>query len=569
MMLLLKMKEHGFINEQEYGTALTEQVTFSKNDDNGIRAPHFVFFVREYLEEKYGTERVSEGGLTVVTTLDWKLQEQAEEIVKRNALKNEKVYNAENAALVAIDPKTGQILSMVGSRDYFDDKIDGKYNVAVAERQPGSSFKPFAYATAFAKGLRPETVVFDLPTQFSTNCAADDFSTSDTCYSPGNYDDTFRGPMSLRDALSQSVNIPAVKVLYIAGIKETLDTAKRLGITTLNRPLQQYGLPLVLGGGEVKLLDIVSAYGVFANNGTRHPATPILSIKDKEGDTVEEYTAQEEQALDSDVAKTINNVLSDNTARIPAFGANSALVISGRTVAAKTGTTNDYRDVWIIGYTPSIAVGAWAGNNNNTPMEKKVAGFIVAPLWNEFMQAALKDTVDEPFDPPSEKPDDVAPILKGVWQTEEGVHSILYWINKDAPLGPRPEYPARDGQFLLWEYPVQYWAQNGGVPAIPETSVAEVPSTPSTPSAPPFFITSPQQGARIPRNTLMTVQVSNPFGENLQKVSYSINGVFIGTSQGAPFSISFVPTTPGQTVIQVIGVSTLGEYRTQTTVFVE
>lgn len=569
-LVLLKMKENGFITEEEYQKTLTEQVVFSQNEENGIRAPHFVFYIREYLEEKYGTDMVSEGGLQVITTLDWELQEQAEEIVRSHALRNESTFNAENAALVAIDPKNGHILTMVGSRGYFDDAIDGKYNIALAERQPGSSFKPFVYATAFAKGYTPDTVVFDVPTQFNANCAPNDFETHDACYAPGNYDSLFRGPMTLRDALAQSVNIPAVKALYLSGVRESLDTAERLGITTLTRPIGEYGLPLVLGGGEVTLLEMVSAYATFAHDGVRNPHVGILKVTDANGKVLEEYEENKEQALDAEVARYINNILSDNTARTPAFGSSSALLIPGYDVAAKTGTTNDYRDVWIVGYTPTIAVGAWAGNNDNSPMEKKVAGFIIAPLWNEFMRVALAHVPTESFIPPTPKEEREGPaILYGDWSGNgSGVHSILYWVNKDNPLGPSPSNPALDSQFSLWEYGVLAWLTGStttplvGAPT-PPTETFVVPHTQ------PLTIQYPTPGMNHPIGTLLSIRIHNPYGSALKKVAYSVNGVFIGSSDKEPFSISFVPVVSGPTIVTVVASGTMGEVRSQVSFFVQ
>ncbi len=568
-LVLLKMKERTFITEEEYSAALVEKVTFTASDYGGIKAPHFVFYVREYLEEKYGVNAVNEEGLEVITTLDFDLQRQAEDIVTKHALENEKTFNAENASLVAIDPKTGHILSMVGSRGYFDENIEGKYNIALAQRQPGSSFKPFVYATAFAKGYTPDTVVFDVPTQFNSSCPIDDLLTHDECYAPQNYDGVFRGPMTLRDALAQSVNIPAVKVLYLAGVKESLDTAKRLGITTLTRPLGYYGLPLVLGGGEVTLLEMVSAYGVFANDGVRNPSTAILSVKDASGEELEKFTEKPLQAIDAEVARTMNEVLSDNNARIPAFGERSALVVPGYTVAVKTGTTNDYRDVWIIGYTPTLAVGAWAGNNDNRAMEKKVAGFIIAPLWNEFMQYALPKMEEVAFTPPAEiNTEEGNPILHGVWsQPGEGIHSILYFIDKENPLGPKPTNPQKDSQFRAWEYSAQVWA--GTIQ--PSTTPAVVLPPFVTPPVlqTPFLITSPREGAHHQKGTLLTVEVNHIPTNPLKKVAYYLNGVFIGASDRTPFSISVVPSVSGPLRIQAVAESVQGVLQSTTAIIID
>ena len=486
-LVLDQMRKHEFISEEEYTAAKDERVTFKPQSNQNIKAPHFVFYVRDYLIEKYGEESLAERGLKVITTLDYKLQQEAEKIVLEKALYNEKTYNAENAALVASDPTTGQILVMVGSRNYFDENIDGNFNIAIAERQPGSSFKPFVYAAAFQKGYTPETTVFDLKTQFSTNCAPDNFTSEEGCYSPENYDHKFRGPVSFRNALAQSLNIPAVKALYLAGIKESLKMARDLGITTLGNQ-NQYGLTLVLGGGEVKLLEMVGAYGTFANEGVRNELQAIMRIEDTKGTVLEEFEAKPKPVLDRSIALQISDILSDNVARAPLFGSNSPLNFPNRDVAAKTGTTNDKRDVWVLGYTPNLVVGAWAGNNDNSSMSE-ISGLIIAPLWRQFMDVALKEVETKSFSAPPRTPDTIKPVLRGVWfdpselvqenQNEEenepseetntlvpelnlenavfGAHSILYFVNKDDPRGAPPSNPQNDPQFVLWEYPVSLW----------------------------------------------------------------------------------------------------------------
>lgn len=474
-LVLSRMRELNFITDQDLEAARKEIVVFDAQAVSGIRAPHFVFFVREQLEREFGRRTLEEAGWKVITTLDMELQEVAEKTVREYALKNAEDFNAENAALVAIDPKTGDIITMVGSRDYFDEEIDGNFNIALATRQPGSAFKPFVYAQAFREGYAPETVLFDVQTQFSTTCAVNNFTSENGCYSPQNYDFAYRGPMTLRDALAQSVNVPAVKALYLVGIPDAVRLARSMGIGTLLDP-ERLGLTLVLGGGEVTLLDMVSAYGVFANEGVRNQYRSILKIEDLSGSEVRSYPVVQSRVLEEEVALSISDVLSDNVARTPAFGANSPLNFPGYHVAAKTGTTNDSRDAWIVGYSPTIAVGAWAGNNNNTPMVKQVAGFIVAPMWNEFMRVALTKYPSEPFpEPRSLISENDKPILRGIWEGVDiasdpsggmritaNIHSILYWLDKNDPRGPRPENPSLDPQFKYWEFSVEQWkARNG------------------------------------------------------------------------------------------------------------
>ncbi|MEK7190315.1 MAG: transglycosylase domain-containing protein, partial [Patescibacteria group bacterium] len=422
-LVLSRMLELKFITKEEYLKAKSEAVVFVLPATQGIKAPHFVFFIKDYLEQKYGVEMVENGGLKVITTLDFDLETKAEQLIKEGALQNEKDWNGKNAGLVAIDPKTGQILVMVGSRDYFDKTIDGNYNIATANRQPGSSFKPFIYATAFNKSFTPETVLFDLPTEFQTTCdargkALPGHSQKD-CYMPDNYDGKYRGPLSLRDALAQSINLPAVKLFYLAGLPDSLQTAETMGISTL-KDVNRYGLTLVIGGGEVSLLDMTSAYGVFANSGIKSPYTGILKVEDLSGKTLEEFQSNSQEVLPKNTALTISDILSDNKARAPTFGLNSSLNIPGKNVAAKTGTTNNNKDAWTIGYTPSIVAGVWAGNNDNLPMKK--GGVAVAgPIWNKFMNEALAKIPAESFEKPNLEidPMKVKPVLRGFWQGNE------------------------------------------------------------------------------------------------------------------------------------------------------
>lgn len=468
-LVLREMLRSGFVSQEEYDAAVKEKVSFIAKGDSSIKAPHFVFYVIDYIKKKYGEEALNSGGLRVTTSLNYDLQSIGEKIVYDYALQNKINFNAENAAIVATDPKTGEILTMVGSRDYFDKEIDGAFNVTLAKRQPGSTIKPFVYAEAFIKGYTPDTVLFDLKTQFSTSCAPDNLTMENGCYAPENYDSVFRGPITLRSALAQSINVPSVKVLYLAGLNESIRLARDMGMESLNNK-GDYGLTLVLGGGEVTPLEITGAYGVFANGGVKTKITPVIEIKDKNGQTLEKHEPNQNQILEKEIALKISDILSDNEARAPSFGQTSALYFANRDVAVKTGTTNNYKDAWIVGYTPNIAVGAWAGNNDNTPMEKKVAGFIVAPMWRAFMDQALAKIPNEQFEEPLvEDRAQLKPALQGIWQGGKfennnsvvvgGVHSILNWVNKDDPRGEYPINPNYDSQFERWEYGVRKWAQ--------------------------------------------------------------------------------------------------------------
>ena len=572
--VLSRMHELKFISDIDYEQAKKEVITFNPQQIRGIRAPHFVFFIKDYLEQKYGSELVERGGLKVTTTLDYNLEEKAEQFVKEGALENEKNWNGENAALVAIDPKTGQILTMAGSRNYFDKEIDGNYNIATAHRQPGSSFKPFIYATAFTKGFTPDTVLFDLPTEFQTTCDSKGVAlpkhNQKDCYMPDNYDGKFRGPISLRNALAQSINVPAVKLFYLSGLPDSLKTAEDMGISTL-KDINQYGLTLVIGGGEVTLLDITSAYGVFANDGNRNPYTGILKVEKLNGEILEEYKINtKEEVIPKNTALTLTDILSDNIARTPTFGVNSALLLPGKDVAVKTGTTNNNKDAWIIGYTPSIVAGVWAGNNNNTPMKK--GGVVLAgPIWNKFMNEALKIVPDEKF----EKPDLSAnlnknPILRGFWQgnanffidkisgklagpdtpdeTKEekvitNVHSILYWINKKNILGPAPEEPESDSQYEHWETPVQkWWEQNSG--KYQNTTANDKPKDTDTIHSdltkPIVQVLEPNE-TKVYNSKQKIVLKTNSLGLHpLLKMDIFINDTYLGTLE-PPFNFSFTP----------------------------
>lgn len=574
-LVLRKMLESGSINQAEYDAAMKEQVRFQPQEQFGIKAPHFVFFVKDYLEKVLGVDSLDEGGYRVITTLDTDLQEKAEDLVKATALSNAESFNASNAALIALDPKTGGILSMVGSRDYFDKEIDGKFNVSVApNRQPGSTMKPIVYAQAFEKGYTPETVLFDLKTEFSSECDVEgkpkkEGVDPEVCYMPQNYDELFRGPMSLRDALAQSINVVAIKTLYLAGIRESLSLAKDMGITSLTNP-DRYGLTLVLGGGEISLLEMTSAYGVFANDGTRVPYRPVLQVFDSKGGEIRLPSQRQSRVLSENVARTISSILSDNTARTPAYGSNSVLYFPSRDVASKTGTTNDSRDAWTIGYSPNIVVGVWAGNNDNSAMVKKVAGQIVAPMWSSFMKQALAVLPDERFPLPiPADPTTLKPAMKGIWQggntyvidtisnklaTEftppetrkevavQSVHSILHWINKADPLGPAPIDPTSDSQYEHWETPIRKWALENNYHDQDNSVIPTQTDDVHTGSnALSVTIQNIDSSKKYNLNENVNLQVTSTGKYQLSKVSLYINNSFIETIERTPFIFRFTP----------------------------
>ena len=588
-LVLKRMTQLGFITKDEAEEAKKTTVKFEHPDDNGIKAPHFVIYVINYLEEKYGREAVETGGYKVITSLDWELQKQAEEIISRYAEDNESKYNANNAAMTAIDPKTGQLLVMVGSKDYFDEENDGNFNIALAHRQPGSAFKPFVYASAFEDGYTTETVVFDLKTQFSTNCPP-------TCYSPENYDNQYLGPVTFRQALAQSRNVPAVKVLYLTGINEALDIAKRFGITSLTDK-NRYGLTLVLGGGEVSLLELTGAYSVFANDGVKSDLVTILKIEDNNGKTLEEWKLKQTKAVDSSISRMVTSILTDNNARTPAFGANSPLYFPGREVAAKTGTTNDYRDAWIIGYTPNIAVGTWAGNNDNSPMDKQIAGFIVAPMWNAFMQAYLNRAPAESFPPAPVIDPNLKPILRGYWQGNENyyldsitnkqatkytpqetrvekvitdVHSILHWVNKNNPTGPIPTNPVSDPQYRLWEEPVRIWALTQGFTSEDRSVIPnDFDDLHQLEAKPEFNLISPTDNQIISNNDSLTVNLELIKNKNkIKKIEVYLNNslikTIIGFSNQFNIQLKSELTNPGDNEFKVIVYDEVLNYQEKT-----
>lgn len=549
--VLDEMLRHSFITQEEHDQAKAEVVQFKDEAEAGIKAPHFVFYVREYLESKYGVDAVNREGLRAITTLDYDLQEKAEKVVSEYAPGMQANFNASNEGMVAIDPTSGQILAMVGSRGYFDDTIEGKVNVTTSHQQPGSAFKPFVYAAALEKGYTPDTILFDIPTQFSTACSPQDvLNSTPPCYAPTSFDGKFQGPVTIRQALAMSLNVPAVKALYLVGIDDAIKVAQRFGITTLTTAAN-YGLSLVLGGGDVTLLELTNAYAVFANDGVLHPHTAILRVEDMNGNVLEEYKPQESRVIEAQVARQINDILSDNVARTPEFGANSPLYFPGKDVAAKTGTTNDYWDVWIMGYTPGITVGAWAGNNDNEPLEKRIAAFIIAPMWHEFMDYAMEKYPAGDFVEPAPDPerDSLPPVLRGVWNADpsQGVHEILYWVNKDSP---RSGGTSRgDRQLAYWDAPVQMWASGQVFSS----------SSPSTNTGSGFRILTPGAGSFQPMWQPMMVSAYYPFPQNIISISYFLNGAPIGSANQPPYAVTYVPTIAGPATLQAVAQTTLGQ----------
>lgn len=475
-LILDMMAEQGYVTKDQAEDAkkIDTLKKLKPRTIGNILAPHFVMYVKRLLEDKYGQKAVEQGGYKVITTLDWDKQQMAEDEVKKGVEANGKKYKFGNAAMVSLDPKTGQVLAMVGSKDFFDPTIDGEVNVMTRPRQPGSSFKPIIYAAGFIRGYLPETHLWDVET---------DFKTDGPYYHPHNYDFRERGPISARMALQGSLNIPAVKMLYLVGIGRALDFAETMGYTTFTNR-SRFGLSFALGGGEVEGLEHANAFATFAREGQFMPTSAVLSVTGVQGNVVEEWKQPEGQrVMEPQISRLVSNVLSDNQARAYVFGSQNSLTLPDRPVAAKTGTTNNNKDAWTAGYTPNLVTVVWVGNSNGDEMAKGADGSIIAaPIWNKFMRRATKGLPVEQFvkpDPPSTtklailglvtkqklRVDRISGKLSTDQTPPEFVeerefsipHDILQYVDKDDPLGPPPQNPFSDPQYALWESGVRSW----------------------------------------------------------------------------------------------------------------
>lgn len=585
---LNRMATLGLITQEQADAAKkdapnTDNPTFAKRSN--LIAPHFVFFVRQQLIDWIGGDptaaerQLDESGYTVTTSLDLDTQNLAESIMSDMGPTTVKKYGASNASLSAVDPSTGEVLAMVGSVDYSNSK-SGNTNFATALLQPGSSFKPFVYATEFDKDHKksPASITYDVPTDFGN-------------YAPQNYDGHFRGPVTNRNALAQSLNIPAVKNLYLAGIPESIATAQRLGISTLNGKPGDYGLSLVLGAGEVKPVEMANAYAAFENGGLHNALRPILNIA-KDGKVVKDFTQDKPtQALEPEVAYQITSILSDNNARTPVFGSRSKLILPDRPVAAKSGTTNSNRDGWTVGFTPQISVAVWVGNNEaNKTMIKGADGSVVAaPIWNRFMQeyhkgkpvveftqpATLKTvTVDRlsgklPTD--QSPPDQLITDLFADWQiptTTDDVHTKVK-IDKVSGKLATSLTPADSiiEQFFIsihsevpdkpnWEDPVQQWARDNGGDRPPPTATDDIHVSANQPS---ITISSPKAGTNLSSGNF-TIVTEPSSSRPITSVVFYVNNVSVGTVTAAPWSLTYsadsLPT--GTSVIEAHATNDLG-----------
>lgn len=432
-----RMQEDGHLTDIAYDevVAALDQMQFSRTATN-IKAPHFVFYIRDQLEKMYGTDSIEQAGYEVTTSLDSELQQQTQTIVQEE-LEKVKDFNITNGAVLIMNPQNGEVLAMVGSRDYDNKEIGGEYNVVVdGLRQPGSSIKPLTYLALLRKGYTPASLLLDVPTTFQATDA-------DKPYEPVNYDGKFRGPVSVRNSLASSLNIPAVKALALVGVEEFLKTAETFGFKTLSptpENLKRFGLAVTLGGAEVHMIDTVTAYSAFANGGTKIEPVPILRVKERSGRTLFEHKPVRGQRVMSEgEAFLINHILSDNNARSIAFGTRSLLNM-GDGVAVKTGTTNDQRDNWAIGWSQDVIVGAWVGNNDNSSMKRVASGVTGAtPIWRRSLQAVL----------------DKQQIKPSAWTPPADVEQV----ELDAISG----YPAHDDFGKRSEYVIR-----GTVPALPD-----------------------------------------------------------------------------------------------------
>lgn len=385
--VLRRMVEDGYITKQEAESAYKETIHFT-TPNVSIRAPHFVMYIKDILEKRYGARRVEQGGLRVITSLDVTIQEKVQDIV-RNQIDSLANLNVGNGAALVTNPKTGEILAMVGSRDYFDVRHDGNVNVTTSLRQPGSSIKVVTYTLALESGFTTASILDDSPVVYTVP--------GYPSYTPVNYDNKFHGLVPLRYALANSYNIPAVKLVAKLGVSAVVAKGRQMGIDSWT-DVSRYGLSITLGGGDVTMLDMAEVFGTLANEGKRNDLLTILEVTDYTGKVYERNKPQREiAAVKPDVAWIMGNILSDNVARTSAFGANSALVIQGKTVSVKTGTSNDKRDNWTIGYTPSYVITVWVGNNDNTPMNPYLSSGVTgaAPIWHDIMTELLKDKQDE------------------------------------------------------------------------------------------------------------------------------------------------------------------------------
>jgi 1A family penicillin-binding protein len=560
--VLRRMREDGYITKDQETQARKEldNVTFQPLGAS-FKAPHFVQYVQKILEDRYGANVIEQGGLKVTTTLDLKLQEKVQTIVAEEIAKVEK-QKITNGGAVVLNPQTGEILAMVGSKNFNDPNYDGQVNVTVALRQPGSAFKPFTYVTAFKKGFTASTLLMDVPTTFPGGIGQPD-------YQPVNYDGKYRGPLQVRYALANSINVAAVKMLAKVGIKDVLETAYDMGVTTLpptQETLNRVGLSLTLGGGEVRLLELTDAYSAFMNGGYRIDPVAILKVEDSNGKVLEENKPDKgKRVLSPEQAFLIESILSDNNARKDVFGTNSLLNIPGRTVMVKTGTTNDKRDNWTIGGNAQGIVGVWVGNNDNSPMLNVASGVSGAsPIWRRSLMEVLAGKADVPFEIPSGivsaavdavsgyRAHDGFPsrseyFIKGTEPDEDTVHVKLKVCKTDGKLATPSDISAGNydekeffifkeedptagpGQPNRWQEGILSWLNT-------QSDLRYHPPTDYCGTANPVnveFINPTDQTSNLPNS--FTVKVKADSTADIVQIELEVDGTKVRTFTGPPF----------------------------------
>lgn len=560
---LLDRRNYALDRMVEEGYATAEEVVHAKEEELKLNrvlvakdAPHFVDYVMTQLEDDFGGNFIDQG-LKVTTTLDYDKQKIAEDEINKGMPLVEK-SGGSNAALVSIDTKTGQTLVMVGSKNYYADDYDGQVNIATSLNQPGSSFKPIVYLTAFANGYNPNTILFDVETDFPTDSGV---------YHPRNYDLSTHGPLAMRNTLAMSLNIPAVKTMYLAGKDKVLDTAGNLGYSTFSDH-SQFGLASALGSGDVKLLEHTSAFATLAREGERHPITTILKVEDRQGTVLHEWRDTTSQVVDKTAAQMLNAVLSTPGNRNGMF---KVLNIPDKTLAAKTGTTNDFKDAWAMGYTPSFATGVWTGNNaGNIAMNKGADGSIVAaPIMIGYMERILESLPDEKFsDMPTIKAN--KPVLQGqvgttvkkyvdknthhiikdecvdtypaefkVQQDFKEVHTILYYLKREDPLGAAPSKTTADPMFGNWEKAVQAWA-SGQSQYLSDKTEYEDCNLHSSDQTPTVSITYPTANAKLTKTTFsITAAIKAGTNRSITQVEYLIDNQRVDLKTKAPFDSTY------------------------------
>jgi penicillin-binding protein 1C len=445
--ILKRLFELNWISESEYLQDLSQPLYISQKKYTKISAPHFVIMVRQILEKMYPNLNLETAGLKVITTLNYQYQKIAEEIVKEKAKQNELKFGAKNASLLMLDTKNGEVLVMVGSRDFFDESIQGQVNMTTWPRQVGSAFKPLSYVTLFQLGYPIETIIFDTPTNFGNDLKP---------YQPNNFDKKFLGPINLKRALALSRNIPAIKVFYLAGPERVIKNAKKFGISSL-KDYNYYGLSLALGSAEISMLEMVRAYSVFANDGELVSYSLILKIFNNQGELIFDYQPKKERIIDSQPVRMLNSILKDYEARRGLFVNSLPLTkIDDYEIALKTGTTQFYRDAWTFGYTPNFVIAVWSGNTDGRTLKEGLSVTLTLPIWNEFTKKIINDYPKTKF-LESNYFKVNKPMLNGEWITDYGIHNILFYVDKNNPLGPLPKNPYLEPQFINWEKGVNLW----------------------------------------------------------------------------------------------------------------